>query len=143
MAAHDPATVTIDTGEWVYIDNSGNPHTVTNGQTFVMALAAGGAGEKYTVTTGELTCTDGTRIIIERDPTYTQFTAAADATARLWPNVGTFTCYDPDDNTKAIWDVRTVTINNIDQPTAITTMVFERRDNPLYTFTWSGVTVAQ
>jgi len=126
-----------------YLDKENNPHVVTNGQTFVLSLAAGGAGEKYTVLTDSLTCTDGTLLEIERDPTFTQFTAATDATALTYPAVGTITFIEPVTHSRAIWDIRTVTIDNIDEPTAITSMVLERRDNPLITFTLTSVTVAQ
>ena len=36
-------TVTIDTGEWIYLDKFGDEHVVTNGQTFTFTLTDGGA----------------------------------------------------------------------------------------------------
>lgn len=55
--------VTIDTGEWVYVDVYGIGHTVTNGQTFNLTIEntasnikwqilATGAGQKVTTTDG-------------------------------------------------------------------------------------------
>lgn len=152
MAAYDAATVTIDTDEMTYIDKEGNSYVITNGQTFTLALAAGGAGTQYTVTAGEMTCEqiiggtsggDTYRLGIEFDPTFTMFTAAADATQITYPNVGTMTFIEPKSGEKAIWDIRSLTIDDIDEPTEITEMVMERRDNPQFTISLATITVAQ
>jgi hypothetical protein len=143
MAAFDNATVTIDTDEMVYTNNSGTTHTVNNAQTFVCSLAADGTDAVYTILTDTLTCTDGTVLEIELDPVFSSFRVTADATANTYPSAGTITFRDPDDNSKAIWDIRTVTIDDIDEPTDITEMILERRDNTLTTMSLATITVAQ
>lgn len=55
------SAVTIDTGEWIYLDSNGVPHVVTNAQSFSMTLVDGGvAAVTYNVGPGEtMTTTDG------------------------------------------------------------------------------------
>jgi len=55
------STVTIDTGEWVYLDKNGTAHTVTNGQTFSLTVTDGGASAvEYAVPDAQsVTTTDG------------------------------------------------------------------------------------
>ena len=71
-------TVTIDTGEWNYIDSVGNPHVVTNGQTFTFTLTDGGAAAvDYSINTGQtVTTTDGS------------YTATCDITVTSLPQGG-------------------------------------------------------
>lgn len=55
------STVTIDTGEWNYIDSFGIGHLVTNAQTFTMTVTDGGAAAvSYNIPTAQsVTTTDG------------------------------------------------------------------------------------
>jgi len=55
------STTTCDTGEFIYIDSFGVPHTVTNAQTFALTVNDDGAADvSYTVAAGEsVTTTDG------------------------------------------------------------------------------------
>lgn len=55
------STVTIDTGEWKYLDAFGDPHFVTNAQTFVLVVTDGGASAvEYNIAEGQsVTTTDG------------------------------------------------------------------------------------
>ena len=142
MAAHGDATVTIDTNEWTYPDKDGiTTHVVTNGQTFVLDLTSAATGENYRMLDGKtITCTDGTNLTLEADPAFTWFKAAADATSqyragamRIWENDGDYTD----------WEISELTIDNVDEPTEITTATFRAKDNPMRNFTWSAITVAQ
>jgi len=53
--------VTLDTGEWIYPDKNGTPHTVTDGQTFNFTVEDDGASTvKHTLEAGQsVTTTDG------------------------------------------------------------------------------------
>lgn len=58
------STVTIDTGEWVYVDAFGTEHTVANAQTFSLTVTDGGvAAVEYSVPLAQsVTTTDGLTI---------------------------------------------------------------------------------
>lgn len=142
MAANDDATVTIDTGEMVYTDKGGQTHTVTNAETFVFDLIAATTGSNYQpLSSGNrLACTDGTDLHVISYPTYSSFNAAADATAQT--NAGSI-WFRENDGSECEWHIRTVTIDNVDEPTEITAMTLERADNPMITMTLTTVTVAQ
>lgn len=59
------STVTVDTGEWLYVDVTGITHTVTNAQTFTLTIDDNGAADvQYYLATGQtpVTCTDGTSL---------------------------------------------------------------------------------
>ena len=56
------STITIDAGEWIYLDRIGSPHTVTTSQTFSMTVVDGGASAvEYSIpdTAQSVTTTDG------------------------------------------------------------------------------------
>ncbi len=56
------SVLTLDTNEWIYLDRTGSPHTVTNAQTFSMTVVDGGASAvEYSIpSTGQsVTTTDG------------------------------------------------------------------------------------
>lgn len=55
------STVTIDTGEWVYIDKFGSEHVVTNAQTFSLTVTDNGAADvTYNIPEAQtVTTTDG------------------------------------------------------------------------------------
>jgi len=143
MAANDAATVTIDTNEWVYPDRDGiETHTVTNAQTFGFTLTAGGVVSIYTGTPGatSLNCDDGTKLVISNDPQFTRIDPVADTNSgyrRGAMRVREGSGFETD------WDISEITIDNIDQPTEITSATFTAKDNPMRTFTWTTVTVAQ
>ena len=144
MAAHGAKTVTIDTSEMVYVDFLGNPHTVTNGQTFTVFLAARGSVELWKVSDDTLLCTSGATIRIDIDDAKTQFTSAADGAAKL--NAGSIWFYE-NDGRHVEWKIRTITLSDIDGGGAgtITAGVLERVDNPMITMLWpntgAGITV--
>ena len=140
MAANDDATVTIDTNEMTYTDRHETTHVVDNGQTFVMALAAVGSTTRYDVKQDTLTFTDGSRVEISIDDKFSSFVVDADATAK--PDAGSI-WFREDDGYQAEWKLRTITIDNIDEPTEISTATFERVDNPQITMVWTTITVAQ
>lgn len=56
------STVTIDTGEWLYVDVTGITHAVTNAQTFTLTIDDNGAADvQYYLTDNQtpVTTTDG------------------------------------------------------------------------------------
>lgn len=55
------STVTVDTGEWIYVDSSGVGHTVTNAQTFTLSITDGGVSAvEYNIPVAQsMTTTDG------------------------------------------------------------------------------------
>jgi hypothetical protein len=139
MAAHDDATVTIDTNEMVYPDKNGMTyHTVTNGQTFILDLAA---GEDYKMLVGKtITCTDGTTLTIDGDPAFTSFTVTADATEEK--EVGAIRIWEDWNKTFTDWNISAATIDNVDEPTALS-MTLNAKDGTKRTFSLTTVTVAQ
>lgn len=60
------STVTLDTGEFVYIDRTGIGHTVTNAQTFTLTVTDGGVSAvEYSIPVAQsVTTTDGYTIDI-------------------------------------------------------------------------------
>jgi hypothetical protein len=72
------STVTIDTGEWLYVDVTGITHTVTNAQTFQLRIDDNGTADvRYYLAVDQtpITCTDGTSL------TFRPQTAMASGTA--------------------------------------------------------------
>lgn len=142
MAAHDDATMTIDTNEWTYIDLFGNPHVVNNGETVVWDLSA---GENYVVKTDNgIVCTDGYTFNFEKNPTFTKMLVTADATAALYPKAGTWTIVEDtrSGRKRHIWNIVSVTIDNVDQPTSLT-ITLESRRNKTLRMTLTSITMAQ
>jgi hypothetical protein len=143
MAANDNATVTFDTNEFVYTDKGGmTTHTVTNGQTIVLDLTAAGTGTNYRMMDGKtITCTDGTNLTFEADPAFTWFHVPTDATSAI--NAGSIRIYE-DDGTPTDWNVSEITIDDVDEPTEITTCTLEAKNEAgQRTITLSAITVAQ
>jgi len=68
------STVTIDTGEWVYVDRFGSPHTVTDAQTFTLTVTDGGASTvEYNIPLAqEVTTTDGYTLVFRPETTISQ-----------------------------------------------------------------------
>ena len=147
MGANDDATVTIDTGEWVYTDRDGiTQHTVTDAQTFIFELLAAATESNYRMTNSAtvdttVTCTDGTKLTISKDPAFTFFNPIDDGAPvdyrtgaiRIRESSG----YESD------FDISTIQIDNVTEPTVVTSATFTAKDNPMRTFTWTTVTVAQ
>jgi len=142
MAAFDNATVTIDTDEMVYTDRQHIQHTVTNAETFVFTLTSRGTQTVYRLLAGStLALESGETLTLVSAQALSEFTVDTDATAKL--NAGSLTFREnwlSED--RAIWDIRTVTIDNIDEPTDLS-ITLERRDDPIYSMTLTNVTVAQ
>lgn len=138
MAAHDDATVTIDTNEMTYTDQNGARSLVNNAETFVLDLAAVGTSEKcLVVVPAILDLADGRRIRF--DGLRSSFILDTNATAKV--NCGSL-WFEEENGYRAEWKIRTATLDDIDQPTALT-MVLERVDNPMITMTLTAVTVSQ
>jgi hypothetical protein len=59
------STVTVDTGEWIYVDVTGMTHTVTNAQTFTLTIDDNSSSDdRYYLVVGQtpITCTDGSSL---------------------------------------------------------------------------------
>lgn len=143
MAALSDATLTIDTNEMTYIDSHGDSHVVNNAETIVFDLSA---GVFYAPKTDDgLICTDGYTLYVEKDPTYSRFLVVTDATAAVWPIAGTLAFIEDASSGggRVLWDIRSVTIDDIDEPTELTEMVLERRDDPQVTITLTTITMSQ
>ena len=57
--ASGTSIVTVDTGEWTYVDSYGIGHAVTNGQTFTIYVTDGAAVEYNNIVGQSVTTTDG------------------------------------------------------------------------------------
>jgi hypothetical protein len=144
MAAHGDATVTVGASDITYTDRHEQTHVVNTNQTFVFELEAdqrtGTTGEVYKVKTDTLTCVDGYKLEISTEGGKSQFTILDDATAEI--NTGSL-WFIEDDGYQAEWHIRTIEIDDIDQPTELTSAVLERVDNPSVAMTFGTMTMAQ
>lgn len=149
------STLTIDTGEWIYLDSSGTPHTVTNGQTFSMTVVDGGvAAVEYAIpSTGQsVTTTDGLtlhiRSVVSGDnvaKTIHYLTDAGQGSA-FHNRSGEFVIEDPTNGTKQIWHVAIITPSDADFASAGTiTMTLEDQFGNVMVMpaTGSGIDVGQ
>ena len=142
MAAHGDATVTFDTNEFSYPDKNGmTNHVVTNGQTIVLDLASGGAGETYQMKAGKtITCTDGTNLTFDGDPAFTWFTLAADDTYAL--NCGAIRIWEDWNKGFTDWHIRQAKMDDIDEPILLNA-VLDAKDGTKRVITLTNITVAQ
>ena len=144
-------TVTIDTGEWVYLDSSGTKHVVTNAETFTMELTDTSA----TVVTlcpdgGTLSCTDGTKITIHKHADQNKqsrnlhtFTDAEENTV-VRNKRGEFVISSSATGTKQYWRIATIKLDDSDAPTVISNLRLEDQFGNVMNLpsTGSGWTVA-
>lgn len=145
-------TVTIDTNEWLYPDSFGITHAVTNAQTFTFTLTDGGASA---VTYAQdnatsVTTTDGLTITMR--PMSTATNGTNNGTMRSWGptadaqdgvavrNLAGEMCIEcPKSGDKQYWKAASLTVNNVDAPTAISGVWEDQYGN---TFSWTTVTVS-
>jgi hypothetical protein len=148
-------TVTIDTGEWIYPDSSGSPHTVTNAETFTFELTDGGAAAVKWANDidGSVVCDDGSRITLRPQASQSQVgTAAANGTIGNWGLTadaqqgavqyglpGEFVASHSSTNIPQYWKLATINANDADAPTSITAKFEDQFGN---SFTWTTVTVS-
>jgi hypothetical protein len=144
-------TVTIDTGEWKYIDSVGVGHFVTNAQTFTMELTDTSA----TVVTlcpngGTLTCTDGTKITIHKHADGSNqsrnlhtFTDAEQNTV-VRNKRGEIVISSSATGTKQYWRIASIKLDDSDAPTLISSFRLEDQFGNVMNLpsTGSGWTVA-
>jgi hypothetical protein len=136
-------TVTIDTGEWVYVDISGKRHTVKNAETFTFELTDTSASKvTYVPIAGQsVELSDGGRIYLDADPAFSQLILKDTYDGVSTNDIGRWTFADPDTGWKNTFNVTATTINNVDAPTTWSG-TFEKVANPIHKFTWSAVTVS-
>ncbi|MAF43723.1 MAG: hypothetical protein CMI54_06110 [Parcubacteria group bacterium] len=61
------STITVDTGEWTYVDSTGVRHAVTNGETFNLDISDDGAADvQYSVPIAQTVATDDGYVITFR-----------------------------------------------------------------------------
>ena len=136
-------TITIDTGEWVYTDSSGIPHTVTNAETFTFTLTDyGTTNVKWALNPGQVVATnDGLRLYMH-DDSNNGFLSMADASdAAEATNIGDWVIKDPLTHKLERWKCVSATVDDVDSPSSITA-TFEQVDNTARTFTWTSVDIA-
>ena len=144
-------TVTIDTGEWIYIDKNGIPHTVTNAETFTLTLTDGGAAAVDLEVIGDnsMTTTDGGVLRFRRQTDQANtardagFFADANDGATTHNNRGEIVMSFNDD-VEQVWRIAKIQMNNVDAPTAISDLRLEDQFGNVMNLpsTGSGWTVA-
>jgi len=137
-------TVTIDTDEWSYPDNSGIPHVVTDAETFTLTSVDNGDGATYTPDAGQnVACTDGSRLFFIPDPNHDSVTTAGDtAVTNDNKTLGEWSILCTADGQITRWKCTGMDVNDADAVTSFTTATFEVVGNNARTFTWSGVDAA-
>ena len=145
--------VTVDTGEWTYIDRYGVGHNVTNSETFNLEISDDGAADvQYSIAPAQTVATDDGYVVTFRPHTnvnnvHSQVETMADAVTSYegYPMVlgGEFPMSISVDNTIQIWKIATLAPSNVDYNGAGTiAATFE--DQFGNTMSWkAGMTVAQ
>jgi len=139
--------ITIDTGEWAYPDSTGTTHLVTDAQTFSFELTDGGvASVSYKIPVDQsVTTTDGYTIYfrprgdVAGNSIYLGFFADANDGTSTHNNRGEIDIECPVSGVIQHWRVDTITIDDVDAPTAFTLKCTDQFDN---TFTLTTVTSA-
>ena len=122
----------------LYVDSELIEHTITQNQTFALDMTdetGDVAGYQGLAADSEMTCTDGTKLNLNAEKSYVHATANG-ATVRpgsLWIR--------EDDGTVSEIVIRSMTFDDADAPTTAV-FICERADCPIYTWTWTGITVA-
>ena len=134
-------TCTIDTDEWVYLDGSGIPHTVTDAETFTLASVDNGDGATYTPTAGQnVACTDGSRLFFMPDPGHSTITTAGNTAVTDDNNsLGDWVIRCTADDSIIRWKCVSMDVDDADAVTEFTEATFENVLNNANTFTWTSV----
>lgn len=148
------STVTVDTGEWTYVDSTGIEHAVTNAETFSLSISDDGAADvQYSIAPGETVATDDGYVITFR-PQVTSgnialqvetLTDAGEGSAFIGRITvgGEIPMSISTDNVIQIWEVTSITPSNTDY-NAAGTIAVEFEDQFGNTMSWTaGMTVAQ
>lgn len=145
-------TVTVDTGEWEYIDSTGRGHWVTNGQTFTFTLTDGGAAAvTYNLDAAtSVTTTDGYTLHIRqqvdgKNQTRLIHTFADTEDTTLVDNKrGELVIDCPVTGIPQYWRIAKIEMDNVDAPTLIENATFEDQfgNRMVIPRTGSGITVA-
>ena len=145
-------TFTFDTGEWSYPSINGITHVVTNAQTATFELTDGGASavtyQQDHATS--VTTTDGLRINMRPQATMSQVnnigtirtwgpTADAQDAVAVRTLSGEFACECPVSGDIQYWKAASLTVDDVDTPTAISGTFEDQFGN---TFSWTTVTVS-
>ena len=145
-------TFTIDTGEWIYIDKNGSPHTVTNAQTFTTTMTDGSATkvDYYVDAANSMTTTDGYTLYFRPEVDGGMgarkieiFADTEDATG-VHNKAGELCIECPVTGIVQRWRVAQITIDDVDTPTAVSGLKLEDQFGNVMDLpsTGSGITVA-
>lgn len=126
-------------GDRVYIDGNFEKRTITQNQTFALDMTDDGSTAHYTglASDSEMTLTDGGKIYLVGDPGLTYMNVTADTNVN---NAGSLWIREEDNSLHEIV-IKNVDLDDADVPTTCT-MILERKDAPIHTWTWTGITVA-
>lgn len=140
-------TMTIGSGEWVFVDISGVEHTVTASETFTWASEdTATTSAIYRPIAGQsVACTDGTRIFMGPGSLKTnhQFSIAGNTAITDDNNtLGTWELGFSGTGEQSVWKITGFDADDADALDDITAASFERVDNPAHKFTWANIAVA-
>ena len=154
MALHGDATVTFDTVsistdyEWKYPAKDGmTTYVVSDAETIVFDLTAAATGTNYRMVGGDsVSCAQKSAstvhgsnstatLTIEKDPAFTWFHVPTDDTAAI--SAGAMRIKEPDGNVTD-WEISSIVIDNVDQPTAIKSATFSAKDGSMRQFFWGS-----
>jgi len=147
------STITIDSGEWTYIDSSGIGHSVTDSQTFSMTVVDGGVSNvTYSIPVAQSVNTDDGYVIdilpnADRNNTHRSigvYTDAGEGSAFIQPpSAGEIKMRCSVDGVIQIWKVSSITPSDADYASAGTiAMEFEDQFGNMMSIA-SGTNVGQ
>lgn len=145
------STVTLDENEWVYIDKFGDPHTVTNAQTFSLTVTDGGVADvSYAIPVAQsVTTTDGLTINFRprfdiNQSSYDSISPLTDAGegSAFLGLTGEWAIECPKSGDIQIWKPASVTPSDADYGSA-GTIAFTMEDQFGNSMSVTGVTVGQ
>ncbi len=143
--ANGTITVTIATDEWVYPDETGVLHTVTNGQTFTLASTDMGDGARMIPNVGQsVTTTDG-YVLTFRPDTVDKGIVESTGDAALvnhLPSLGDWLISNTATGRTTRWHCVSLDVDDADAVTDFTNAKFEAMDGSGRTFTWTSVAAA-
>ena len=142
--ASGTATITLDTNEWVYPDSNNVQHTVTNGETFDVAVTdTSTTVVKWLPSANQSVATeDGYIIEFESDPNHGYLLLAdSDNTVATSRFIGDWVIKDPVSGLRTRWVCRSATIDDVDDPSTITA-TWETTQEPSREFTWTAVDIS-
>jgi len=120
-------TITIDTGEIIYIDANGHPHTAKNAETFTFTLTDGGstAVSYNMIAAQDFLCDDGSRVHIrlqtDSNNTARKIETLADTqnNTTLYDVGGEIVMVNDACGIEQHWRIAQIKVDDVDTPTAL------------------------